>query len=96
MAILLLGSILLGLAWVAVFWVASLAIYLVACGLSLFGVYCDIGDDRNVWLLLLLVIGISFWIYSLEGSNIAYAVFVFLTGSFMLFRSADVWKIDTC
>jgi len=96
MAILLLGSILLGLAWVAVFWVASFLIFLVAWFLSLFGVYCDIASEKNLWFLFLVVIGISTWIYGIDGSNIGYAVFVFLTGSFMLFRSASVWKIATC
>ena len=91
----LLGSVVLGVAWILIFWVASFVFYLWAWILSLFGFYIPIGGENNVWLLFFVVIGISYWIFTLEGSNFGYAVFVFLSGLFMLFRSADVWRIGT-
>jgi len=96
MAFLLVGSFALAVAWTILFWVASLVIYLVACGLSVFNIYCDIKGDRNICWLFFVVTGLSVWVYSLEGSNFGYATFVFLTGSFFLFKSADIWKIGTC
>jgi len=35
--------------------------------LALFGIYCDIGDDRCVWLLFLVVVGLSAWVFSIDG-----------------------------
>ena len=87
------GSIALGIAWVLVFWVASFAGYLVTCLCSLLGIYVDISGDKNVWFLFLVVLGISVWVFNIEGSNFGYAIVVFLTGSFMLFRSVDMWRI---
>jgi len=92
----LIAPYVLALTWILVFWFASLAIYLLAFLLSLFGVNCDIGGDTNVWLLFFLVIGISVWVYSLDGSNFGFALFVCLSGTFFLFRSADCWRIASC
>ena len=97
MAFFIIFGLALGIFWICVFWFASLVVYLVAWGLSEFGfgVYIDISGENNIWLLFLLVIGLSCWIYSLEGSNIGFAAFVLLTGGFMLFRSSSVFQIGT-
>ena len=96
MAFFLIGSFVLGLAWILIFFVASLVIYLIAFLLSLFGVFMDISGDNNIWLLFLVVIGISSWVFNLDGSNFGYSVFVFMSGSFLLFKTADNWKIASC
>jgi len=96
MLLFLIGPYVLALAWLVIFWFASLATYLLAFLLSLFGVNCDIGGDTNVWLLFLVVISISVWVYSLEDSSFGFALFVFLSGTFFLFRSADTWRIASC
>jgi len=88
------GSFMLGIFWVCVFLVASFLIYLVAWLLSVFGIYMDISGDKNICLLFLVVFGISWWVFNV--SNIGYALFIWLTGSFMLFRSADLFKIGSC
>ena len=90
---LLIAPYVLVLAWILVFWLTSLATYLVAFLLSLLGVSMDISGDKNVWMLFMLVISISVWVFSLDGSNFGFALFVFLSGTFFLFRSADCWRI---
>jgi hypothetical protein len=92
---LIFGGFILAIAWFFIFWVASFFIYLIALILSLFGIYMGVDGEKNVWLLFLVVCGISWWVSLLDGSNIGYAIFVFFTGSFMLFRSANVWKISS-
>jgi hypothetical protein len=88
----LIGPFILGIAWIAIFWLASFMIYLIACLLSLLGICFDISGDRNVWLLFIVVCGIAYCVFAV--GNFGYAIFVFLTGAFMLFRSADTWKIS--
>lgn len=66
--------------------------YSVLWFLSLFSVFCDLSGDKNIWFLFLVVVGISSWVYTLEGSNIGYSICLFISGIFMLFRSASVWK----
>jgi len=89
----ILGSFLLGIFWVLIFWTFSFIAYLVAYLCSLLGIYINISNDNNVWFLFFVVIGISIFVFNIEGSNLGYALFVFLSGSFMLFRSADTWRI---
>ena len=92
----LVGSYLLGIAWIAIFWLASFMAYLIAWLCSLFGAYVNISDDNNVWFLFMVVIGISAWAGNIpEDAATGWCVFVFLflTGSFSLFRSAENWRI---
>jgi len=93
---LIIAPYVLVLAWILVFWLASLVTYLFAFLLSLLGVSVDISGDKNVWMLFLVVISITCWVFSLDGSNFGFAVFVFLSGTFFLFRSADCWRIASC
>jgi hypothetical protein len=91
----LVAPMILGIAWIVIFWVASLAVYLAACSLALLGIRFEISGDKNIWLLFLVVCGISYYVYHLAGDcGWAAAVFVFLSGAFMLFRSADIWRIS--
>jgi len=92
---LLLGPI-LGIFWTIVFWIASFVIYIIASILAACGIHLDIAGEKNLWLLLLVVGGISWWVYlqNWEGWGLGLAIFIFITGAFMLFRSADVWKIN--
>ena len=87
----ILGSFALGIAWVIIFWVASFMGYLVAYICSLVGIYINISNDNNVWFLFMVVCGISFYIYAI--SNFGFSLFVFMSGSFMLFRTAENWRI---
>jgi len=96
MLLFLIGPYVLALAFMVLFFFTSLIVYLVTWLLSLFGIYMDISGDKNVWVLFLVVISISVWVYSLDGSNFGFAVFVFLSGTFFLFRSADCWRIASC
>ena len=54
----------------------------------------DISGDKNILLLFLVVFGISWWVFNI--SNIGFALFIWFTGSFMLFKSADLFKIGSC
>jgi len=98
MAFLLIGSVVLGLAWILVFWVASLLGYIVACVASLFGIQVHIENENNIWFLFSVVCAISWLSYHLagDGLGIGAATCLWFTGTFTLFRSADVWKIGTC
>lgn len=96
MLLLIIGPYVLALAWIIVFFFASLILYLVSWLLSLLGIYMDISGDKNVWMMFLTVISISCWVFSLEGSNFGFALFVFLSGTFFLFHSADYWRIASC
>ena len=96
MLLLIIGPYVLALAWIIVFWFASLTVYLINWLLSLLGINMDISGDKNVWMLFMLVISVSCWVYSLDGSNFGFALFVFLSGAFTLFKSADTWRIASC
>jgi len=98
MAFLLIGSVVLGLAWILIFWVASFLGYIVAWIASLFFVQVHVDGENNIWYLFAIVCGTSWLSYHLagDGCGLGAAIFVFLTGTFMLFRSADIWKIGTC
>ena len=90
------GSYVLGLVWLLVFWLASFLIFLIAKILSVFGIFLNIAGEKNIWYLFLVVCLISWLTFNTIsdiGSAIGGAIFVFLTGSFMLFKSADTWKI---
>jgi len=90
----LIGSVILGLAWTIVFWVASFIAYIVACLAALVGIQIHIEHEYNIWYLLLVVTGISYWVWNIPGSCFGYALFIWITGAFMLFRSAGIWKIS--
>lgn len=72
--------------------------YVLACVAALFGMHVPIEGENTLWYLFAIVCGISWLSYHLagDGCGLGMAIFVFLTGSFMLFRSADVWKIASC
>jgi len=55
------------------------------------GIFVDISGENNVWVLFLVVCGISFYVYAV--SNFGFSLFVFLSGEFMLFRTASNWMI---
>jgi len=93
MAFFLIGSFVLGLAWIIIFFIGSFIFYLFAWFCSLIGIFVDVSGDRNIWFLFLLVLAISIWVFSLEGSNFGYFTFVFLTGVFMVFKTADTFRI---
>ena len=92
MAFFLIGSFVLGVAYILLFWVVSFCIYLIAWCFSWFGISIDISADRNLYYLFLTVLGLSIWVYTLEGSNIGISLFVLLTGVFFLCKSADIWR----
>ena len=89
----IIAGYLLGFVWILVFWFASFLWFLMSWFLSLFGIYMRVSGDRMIWLLFLVVCGITYLVFNIEGSNIGYAIFIFLTGVFMLFRSADTWRV---
>lgn len=94
MLTLLIGSFLLGVAFIVLFWVISLLVYLFAWVCSLIGIFIDISGDNNLWVIFSVICGISFYIYAI--SNFGFALFVFLSAVWMLFRSADIWRISSC
>jgi len=95
-ASLFIGSFALGVAYILLFWVVSFCIFLVAWCCAACGFYVDISGNRNLFVLFLTVLSLSVWIYSLEGSNIGYALFVLVTGFFFLCKSADIWRFGAC
>jgi len=98
MLTLLFGGVILGIIWSLIFWVGSLFVYLFAWICSLCGIFVDISGERNVWLLFCIVTLISIGAANIpEDASTGWGIFVFLflTGSFSLFRSADVWKIGS-
>jgi len=92
---LLVGGFVLGIAWIIVFWIASFLWYLIAWILSLLGVYMQVSGDRMIWLLFLVVCGISYSLYiaNVGDCGLFCAIFSFLSGNFMLFKSADNWRV---
>lgn len=77
--------------------------YIVAWILSLLGVQVHIDGDCNIWYLLFVVAGVSWYASSLvrcnsdcSGAWLFVFIFLFLTGSYSLFKSADLWRIGTC
>jgi hypothetical protein len=90
------GGYILGIAWLLVFWLASFLIFLIAKILSLFGIFLNIAGEKNIWYLFLVVCLITWLVFNSVsdlGCAIGGSIFVFLTGAFMLFKSADTWKI---
>ena len=86
----------LAIFWWIVLTVSSFVIFVIACILAAVGVHLDVSGEKNLWYLLLVVAGISWWVYlqNWEGWGLGLAIFVFLTGAFSLFRSADNYKIN--
>ena len=95
MLVFLIGSFVLGWIWIAIFWIFSFIGYIVACICSKLGIFVDVSGDRNIWYLFCVVIGISLWVYSSNWGELGLflAILSFFSGAFMLFRSADTWKI---
>ena len=94
--IFIVGSYILGIAWLLVFWLASFLIFLIAKILSVFGIFLNIAGERNIWYLFLVVCLITWLVFnsiSDFGCAIGAGIFVWLTGVFMLFRTADTFKI---
>lgn len=93
--LLLVGGYVIGFFWLLTFWISSFLWYLIAWFLSLFGIYMKVSGDSMVWLLFLVVCGISYYLYIANFSDcgLFLAIFSFLSGNFMLFRSADMWKV---
>ena len=85
------GSIALGLSYIVLFWAISLLLYLFAYLMSLFGIFVDISGENNIWVIFLVICGISFYVYAV--SNFGFALFIFISANFMLFRTADTWRI---
>lgn len=91
MAFFIFASIALGVAFIVVFWITSMFVYLFARSCSFIGIFVDISGDKLLWIIFSVICGISFYIYAI--SNFGFALFVFLSAVWMLFRSADVWRI---
>lgn len=94
MLTLLIGSFLLGVALIVLFWAISILVYLFAWFCSLIGIFVDISGDKLLWIIFSVICGISFYIYAI--SNFGFALFVFVSAVFMLLRSADIWRISSC
>jgi hypothetical protein len=90
------GSYVLGIAWLLIFWLASFLIFLIAKILSFVGIYLNIAGERNIWYLFLVVCLITWLVFNSIGDfgcAIGVSIFVWLTGCFMLFKTADTFKI---
>lgn len=88
----LVGGFFLGIAWMLFFWIASFIIYILSRILAILGINFNISGETNVWILFWLIAGISYYIFDI--SNFAYALFIFITGCFMLFKNASMWMVN--
>ena len=79
--------------WLAIFWAASGLFFLVSLVLSKLGIYMCVSGYRMVWLLFVAVCGISYLVYGITDGGIYYAIAVFVSGNYMLFKSAHMWMV---
>jgi len=89
----LIGSYLLGLAYIVLFFLISLLVYLFAWFCSLFGIFVDISGSRMLQVIFVIICGLSYYVY--DVSCFAFALFFFISAVFMLGRTAELWCIGS-
>jgi len=93
MLTLLIGSFILGVAFIVLFWVISLLVYLFALFCSFIGIFVDISGSRMLQVIFLVICGITYYVYDI--SNLGFALFFFMSAGFMLMKTADNWCIGS-